>query len=715
MMKNIFFAILAFVLFENAALSQNQFNCSSHTLFQQMMKNDPEFRKNQELLEKETEAYLNNKLLAKSSATATYIIPVVFHVIYTTAAGNISDAQIIDQIDILNKEFKRLQADAALTPAAFQANAAAFDVEFRLATKDPNGDCTNGINRIYSTLTNCSVKENDVKSLSYWPSNQYLNIWVTQVMHYAGNINCDGGGYAQFPGGLATTDGINIRGDLIGNIGTAATNTQWGNFKGRYLIHELGHWFNLRHIWGDANCGNDLVADTPPAVFSNSGCPNFPHNAFNSCGSTASGEMFTNYMDYTNGPCLNMFTAGQVARMTTAITSNVSGRNNLWTTTNLNATGTNDPYSYPVPCAAVPAVLPNTAVIACVGDSVKFIDNSYGGKKTSRLWDFNGEPSSSLTDSIVKVKYTFPGIYSFSLTNTYNSSSKTTAFNNKVYILGSNPNPAYFVPFEDGFETPSDFYNDWVIVDNDNDLSTWEHITSTGYTGNNCIGILNYNRMAPKLDEIISPAYDLSAVENPTLTFRLNFTRRTANDDDILQIFISNNCGRTWSSVYNKNANGNLKTSSILEANSYTPALNSTEWRLEKINLQPALSKSVVRFKFSFTSGGGNNLFIDDLNIDGLNTTGLTTHQTNPVASIFPNPATNQLTIAYKKNEAGCTAEVLNLLGKVCLEVKTNTTFEKTGACVLDLNTLNDGVYIIRLKQAGKIIYSDKFIKQNND
>src|SRR6185369_9812644 len=101
--------------------------------------------------------------------------------------------------------------------------------------------------------------------------------WITQVMHYSGTPDCVGGGYATFPGGNPLLDGINIRGDLISNIGTAATNGSWGNFKGRYLIHELGHWFNLRHIWGDATCGNDQVGDTPPAVASNSGCPLFPH------------------------------------------------------------------------------------------------------------------------------------------------------------------------------------------------------------------------------------------------------------------------------------------------------------------------------------------------------------------------------------------------------------------------------------------------------
>jgi hypothetical protein len=714
-MKKNYFITLSLLLASLFSQSQNTFNCTSHFEFNRMMVEDPHFKKNQEQLEKETEAYLQNNPLAKSSATATYIIPVVFHVIYTTPAGNISDAQILDQIDILNEEFNRLQGDASLTPVAFQPLAAPFSVEFRLATIDPSGNCTNGINRVYNTLTNCSVKENDVKSVSYWPSNKYLNIWVTQTMHYAGSISCDGGGYAQFPGGLATTDGINIRGDLIGSIGTAATNTGWGNFKGRYLIHELGHWFNLRHIWGDANCGNDLVADTPPAVFSNSGCPNFPHNAFNNCGAGANGEMFTNYMDYTNGPCLNMFTAGQVTRMTAAINSGVSGRNNLWTINNLNATGTNDPYTYPVACAAVPEVLQNGIIVACVGDSVKLTDNSYGGNKTSRVWNFGGEPASSLTDSIVKVKYSFPGAYTFTLTNNYANTSKSTVFTNKIYIIGNTHNPLYYVPFEDSFESQTDFYNDWVIIDNDNDLSTWEYVTSTAYTGFNSIGVANYDKVAPTLDEIISPAYDLRAVQNPSLTFRLNFTRRTTNDNDQLQVFISNNCGKTWTSLYLKNANGSLKTSTTVQPASYTPAISSNEWRLEKVNIQPFLAQDVVRFKFSFTSGGGNNLFIDDINVDGINTTGLKNYTKQNKVSIFPNPASNQLTLNYSGEGGEITIEIIDVLGHTVKECTSGKTLEKNKSTTINLNSIENGIYIIRVKQQGKYIHSEKLIKESAD
>lgn len=704
---------LALVLFAFAYKSQNTFNCNSHIYYEQQLKNDPQFKKNQEQLEQETNALINSQMLSKPQA-ATYIIPVVFHIIHTGGSGNISDAQIIDQIAILNKEFKRKQADTILTPMAFKPLAAPFDVEFRLATIDPNGNCTNGINRVYSTLSDCSLGNDDVKALSYWPSNKYLNIWVVQVMHYSSSTVCDGGGYATFPGGSPNLDGINIRGDLIGNIGTAATNVLWGNFKGRYLIHELGHWFNLRHIWGDAVCGNDQVSDTPPAVFSNSNCPSFPYNPNNQCGSGPNGEMFMNYMDYTNGPCLNMFTAGQVVRMTAAITSPLSGRSNLISNSNLIATGTNDPYTYPVSCAAVPEILPYEPVVVCVGDSVKLTDISYGGKGTSRTWDFNGGAGSSTTDSIIRVAYSTPGIYSPSLTKTYLASTKTTTFTNKIYVLDKTANANYVVPFKDSLENNFAFANDWVVVDRNNDGVKWDYDNTTGFSPDNSASILNFGKKAPLLDDIITPAYDLTNVENPSLSFRLHYSIRNANSSDKLQILISNDCGN-WVSVYSKSA-GSLKTVNTTFASSHIPPVGSNEWRKENVNILPFLATGVVRFRFTFTSGGGNNIFIDDINVDGINYTSLKKNSLRRQIILYPNPTNNNLQLKYTlADKAPVSIWVSDISGRICYAETIDEIEEKEMINSLNLEKLSGGVYFVHIKQEDEIIFNAKFIKQASE
>jgi hypothetical protein len=710
-MKKIILALVA-CLVSLHQWAQAPFNCSSHLKYAELLNNSAEFRANQQLLEDETRLFLDHNNLQRTN-TATYIIPVVFHVIHTGGAGNISDAQIMDQISILNKEFPRQQADTSLTPAAFKALAAPFSVEFRLATIDPSGNCTNGINRIYSTTSTCSVDEDAIKSLSYWPSNKYLNIWLVESMHYWGSTSCNGGGYATFPGGAATLDGINIRSDLISSIGTSATNTGWGNFRGRYLIHELGHWFNLRHIWGDANCGDDLIADTPPAEQDNYGCPSFPQKPFNACGGDGNGEMFTNYMDYTNGSCLNMFTIGQVTRMTAAINSSVSGRNNLWKPANLVATGTSDPYTYPVACTATPAMFPYTNALTCIGDSVRLVDVSYGGNETSRTWNFFGQNATSLTDSIVYVKYNAPGIYNVELTINSASGSKTKTFANKVYVLNNNINSNYTVPFTDSFENTPDFNTDWVVINKDNDAVTWQTVTSTNYSGSKCIGIMNSTNIAPAVDELISPAYNLSA-PTVTLNFKLHFASKDADSYDKLQVFISSNCGKSWSLRYSKTATSVLKTTSTYYTSSHIPAAGSTEWRQESINMTNIWGTNPVRFKFAFTSGGGNNLFIDDININSPVTTNINNLSGENTITLFPNPAGNDLNISYRlKTTEPLQLEVIDVLGKTILSQTIEQLTNSETTSKLNIASLADGVYFLKVKQQHSIIYNTKFIKQH--
>jgi hypothetical protein len=701
--------ILFFFVFTGGLYSQSGFNCISHDVYKENISNDPQFKLNQEKLEKETEEFIKQHSQSKTSA-ATYIIPVVFHVIHSGGGGNISDAQIVDQINILNKEFPRMQADTVNTPAAFKPFAAPFNVEFRLATIDPSGNCTNGINRVYSNLAQCSVGTDDYKKLIDWPNNKYLNIWLVEVMHYSGSTNCNGGGYATFPGGPSNVDGVAIRGDLIGSIGTAATNSSWGNFFGRYLIHELGHWFNLRHIWGDATCGTDFVNDTPYHVGANSGCPSFPHNANNSCGTGANGEMYTDYMDYTNGPCLNMFTAGQVTRMDACINSNVSGRNNLWTSANLNATGTNNPYTYTVACAANPEILPYGPIVCCVGDSVQFTDYSYGGTVTSRTWNFFGNPASSLTDSIVKVFYNTPGVYNVQLSTSNGSSNKSKTFTAKVYVLGNTANPNYTVPFTDSFENAGNFANDWIKVNHDLD-TTWRRFTSTAYTGTACAGINNFSNFAPLKDEMISPAYDFSSLATATVNFRMHFAAKTANDYDKLELLISSNCGQTWTVKYTRVATSTLKTVTPTYTTSHIPPVGSTEWRQETVALNTnTWGSNPVRFKFRFTSGGGNNIFIDDVNITGISTGVNNPFVSDETISVYPNPAQDDLNVDLNLNK-NSEVEILvkDVTGKTILSRK-NKLSQGEHKLQLETTELSSGLYFMQVRSDAVLISTKKIV-----
>ena len=252
------------------------------------------------------------KGLRISPRTGVVRIPVVVHVVWNTATQNISDAQIQSQITVLNNDFRALNTDISQVPTVWQSLAGDAEIEFSLATQDPDNNPTNGITRQQTTVTSFSsddkVKSSATGGVDAWPTDRYLNLWVCQL---SGGLL----GYAQFPGGPTTTDGVVVTHSGFGTTGTAAAPFNLG----RTATHEIGHWLNLNHIWGDdgTGCsGSDNVTDTPNQGGPNYGNPSFPHI---SCNNGPNGDMFMNYMDYVDDNSMVMFSIGQIARMDAAL------------------------------------------------------------------------------------------------------------------------------------------------------------------------------------------------------------------------------------------------------------------------------------------------------------------------------------------------------------------------------------------------------------
>gem|GEM_PF-2203609 len=252
-----------------------------------------------------------NALLQRG--TPVYTIPVVIHVLYNTSTQNISDAQIQSQLDVLNRDFQLNNADTGLVPTAFKSLVADCRIAFCLAQRDPSGSATTGIIRKQTTKTSFNADTDDAKynntgGSSAWDASRYLNLWIVPEITSGGQSGILG--YAQFPGGAAATDGVVIGFRYFGTTGTAVAPFN----KGRTGTHEVGHWLNLRHIWGDeSGCAqDDLVGDTPLQAGQNYGCPSFPK--VDAC-TGGNGVMFMNYMDYTDDACMYMFTNGQKTRM----------------------------------------------------------------------------------------------------------------------------------------------------------------------------------------------------------------------------------------------------------------------------------------------------------------------------------------------------------------------------------------------------------------
>ncbi len=322
-MKKIILATISF-LFSFSFVFAQQKECGTMEHLEYLKTQDPKLEnkmlQNEQALQNWIKTHATSKLGKK---TTIITIPVVVHVVYSNPTENISTAQVLSQIAILNKDYRRLNADTSTTPSVFAAVAADCEIEFCLATKDPNGNSTSGITRTATTQTsftcgtfngvswsNDIVKYTSSGGIDAWNTSQYLNIWVCDINGF--------NGYAQLPGGPASSDGVVVDYTRFGNIGTAAGNS----FIIRTATHEIGHWLNLSHIWGNniletSNCGNDSCNDTPTESSSTYGCPTFPFNAYSACNSGANGEMFMNYMDYTD--CRNMFTQDQKTRMIAAI------------------------------------------------------------------------------------------------------------------------------------------------------------------------------------------------------------------------------------------------------------------------------------------------------------------------------------------------------------------------------------------------------------
>jgi hypothetical protein len=241
-----------------------------------------------------------------SSSEANVItIPVVVHVLHS-ASSNISDGQIVSQINALNTNFNGENADIEKVPAVFRKVAGVSNIRFVLAKVDPNGKATSGITRTKSAREMWSnddkVKNPAFGGVAPWDARSYLNIWVCNLI--PGLL-----GYASAPGSPADKDGVVIK---MSNFGASGA----GSFGlGRTAVHEVGHWLNLKHLWGDKECGSDEVDDTPQQKTYNQGAPSFPRIGTGCSAANPYGDMFMNFMDFTNDASMMMFTQGQVKRM----------------------------------------------------------------------------------------------------------------------------------------------------------------------------------------------------------------------------------------------------------------------------------------------------------------------------------------------------------------------------------------------------------------
>jgi archaellum component FlaF (FlaF/FlaG flagellin family) len=571
--------------------------------------------------------------------TATYQVPVVVHIIHNGEAEgtgtNISEAQVLSQISVLNNDYKRLNADAINTPAMFTSVAGAFDVEFVLAKRDPEGLATSGIVRAQGSQTSWTINDNyELKETSYWPSEDYLNIWVCNITDYLG--------YAQFPvSGLpglensstnALTDGVVIAYRAFGSSDDGTFDLDPDYNKGRTATHEIGHFFGLRHIWGDdaGACGGsgDYVSDTPDQSSSTSGCLTSRTTCSNS-------NMVMNYMDYTDDECMNLFTENQVDRMITVIENSVR-RASLLTSHALE-----DPITVADDGGVKSIVIPS--LTQCSGNITPTVEiKNYGNNTITSLrirlrvngvivetkdFTVNLNPLESTT-----LTFTNRNIGTGSVTVQFeiiqtNGSTDNGTYNSTKSIQAFVP-LAIAAPFSELFNsTPSSWR-----VQNPDGLIAWANATAPNASPSNKAMYMNfydYEDAEGEIDILITPSIDLSAAPAAQLNFNVAYARYQSSNDG-LRVYVLTDCNQNiydGTLIYNKSGSALSTASSTTSV--FVPE-DASEWRTESVSLYNFIGNSNVQLAFVGYNDFGNNVYIDNV--------GVSTNQIEDLILVSVNP-----------------------------------------------------------------------------
>jgi PKD repeat protein len=686
-----FFVLAACMLLAGASSSQELLHCGADEIRISTLKQNPAIAKavaeREVKLESFTEQFVGD-FYSNGRSSATYVIPTVFHVIHNYGSENISDAQILDGLNILNLTFRKLLPDTASIVAAFKPIHADCDIEFRLATLDPSGNCTSGINRIVSTLT--TVGDHSVKSLIQWPTDKYLNVYI--VANAAGLA-----GHCVWPSDADTIpqwDGIVIGHNYVGTIGTS-NYTQSVAFA-----HECGHYLNLHHIWGGnnvpgfyylpcadpSNCGStDFVGDTPPTI----GWQSCNLSAA-SCGNPV--DNVQNTMDYSY--CNRMFTYGQKARMQACLNSSTAGRNNLWQPANLAATGT---LTFPAPLCKADFTADKRVVCQTSPNTIVFSNTSYHGTISTVAWQFPGGSPSTSSASSPSVIYSTPGKHDVTLTISDGTSTVTETKYDFITVLpSSGPAP----PFSEGFESLSDFSGpDWFSNSFDT-LNEWQLSNVAASGGTRSAMLDNHSHSGGSKDELISKVINLSGSSSMNLSFKYAYAKKDSADNDKLQLHISNNCNSTW--LQRMLINGTTLETASPTSSPFIPS--ASEWKQAATTIPGPYLASSFRFKFTFTCYGGNNFYIDDINLDVMAGEEEFFSQLASL-NIFPNPAANSANILFSlDNTMSLRIRLLNVLGKEVYTGKLQLYPAGRHELSLPLEGLASGVYIVKIENGNHSI-----------
>jgi PKD repeat protein len=634
-------------------------------------------------------AIANRSANSTESSDSIRWVPVVVHVIHNDGSENISEAQIESQIMIMNEDFGKILGTNG------DGNGVDTKVRFCLAKIDPQGRCTNGIVRIKSELTvHQQYQRALLKELSFWDNTRYLNIYVVR------SINGGVGGYASFPGGPPSEDGIVVRNDLFGDIGTGKAGL------GRTATHELGHWLGVFHTFQNG-CGIDTcldgdgVCDTPPVDKPNFGCPTNANTCSNDVPDLP--DQVDNYMDYTDDNCKSMFSKGQAMRMMAAMDSI---RWRIWSDSNLVSTGCDTNYQAPANCPVIADFITLNKSI-CTGGEIEFM-----GKMLNNIqswnWIFQGGTPSTSTDQNPRITYNSPGIFNVQLIVSDSFSTDTLLLSGYIEVNqpGLGASLDYFQDFEgDPFKG--------LTINNPDGGVTWELDSAAAKSGKYSLKIDNLiNTNYGSVDEIILNDLDLTSLPGGSaafLQFDWAYARSSPTFSDDLIVLVSNDCGLNYTRVFF--GTGAALATGPTQTTPFIP--DSSQWKHAKINLFQVRNDSSVQIKLVNVTDGGNNLYIDNIYVGaGSPPTGIELREANEeLVTVYPNPFSRYVIFELNdrmKYDSGLVLQIFSAYGN---EVKRITNL-KPGSNLMDRDNLPAGIYLFVVRDNTRIVQSGKIVIQ---
>ncbi len=660
-----FFSIVILAL---PTFAQVTHPCGTHHYDSVAIANDPSIIERRIELENFTQQYQN----LKSLSTDTLIIPVVYHVLHQYGTERLNPNHIKSGVDKLNLAYIAQNNNLNTVVPEFKEIIGAAHVELRLAKLDPNGVPTTGI-IYYDTPETVNATENIYGVVQNWDPSKYLNIWTVL------STESGAAAWSHYPGVTPSSDGI-------------VSMHQFVNSNDHTIAHELGHYLNLPHPWGDSNepglednCDtDDGIDDTPNTIGIFGTCD----TGQESCGSL---DNIQNIMDYSSCPA--MFTMGQVDRMRAALNSSVGDRNKLWTEANQIATGVHmdyvDPGSTPI------ADFKSAKITVCPGSSFDYEDFSYGGEATSLEWTFEGGTPSSSNEKNPSVSYATPGEYKVSLkvannqgTNTLTREKHVRVTNTEKGIIAPtlvNMEDANFPTYDDN----SELY--WTFEEHG--TNHWE----THRANDNTALRINNEKIEDGIfNAFITSNINLVGMTNPDeITFEYAFAKRNETVAEQLKVYVSNNCGKKWALRANISGEKLVSNDGSIISDEFIP--KNDEWTEAPINFEFNANDEFVMLKFEILSGGGNYLYIDNINIGGV-THNFTLNSLQNLR-VFPNPASNNINITLNNHQGETSLLMINMLGQKIWN-KNIKHIENSHTENISLKELElpSGVYFITVK-----------------